>query len=173
MFLSQLNSKKDEDKTNEDELLELIGETDQKSVSNDSEEQEEETDSFLLRPVYVSKEYRKTIKDEKDLELEEKELEDEKQKMEDIKKKETKKIVLKYMNEEINKKDESTNNEELPDDTDNPDDMIEFENWKLRELKRIKKQAEEDEIKLNEKMEIERRRRLTDEQRKEENLARL
>ena len=58
----------------------------------------------------------------------------------------------------------------LPDDTDNPDDLDEYEKWKIRELKRIKKNFIEKQEKLNEKIEIERRRNLTDEQRQEENL---
>ncbi len=73
----------------------------------------------------------------------------------------------------LNKK--KNNNEKdlelnLPDDTDNPDDLDEYEKWKIRELKRIKKNFIEKQEKLNEKIEIERRRNLTDEQRQEENL---
>ena len=71
----------------------------------------------------------------------------------------------------LNKKNNEKNLEpNLPDDTDNPDDLDEYEKWKIRELKRIKKNFIEKQEKLNEKIEIERRRNLTDEQRQEENL---
>ena len=62
------------------------------------------------------------------------------------------------------------NKEEMIDDTDNPDDLTEYENWKIRELKRIKRDLEERTQREKEKEEIERRRTLTDEQRKEENI---
>ncbi len=88
------------------------------------------------------------------------------------KKLETKKLVIKYIKEDLNKKTVYDTNEnlEMPNDDDDPDDLDEYEQWKIRELRRIKKQAEEDEMKLKEKLEIERRRNLTDDQRKQENL---
>jgi len=59
----------------------------------------------------------------------------------------------------------------MPDDTDEVDNLQEYENWKIRELKRIKRQAEEEEMRNNERNEIERRRLLTDEEREKENLT--
>jgi len=58
----------------------------------------------------------------------------------------------------------------MPDDTDEPDNTTEYENWKIRELKRIKRNEEENMKKMRESQEIERRRNMTDDQRKEENL---
>jgi len=57
----------------------------------------------------------------------------------------------------------------MPDDTDDTENLQEYENWKIRELRRIKRQAEEENIKNQEKSEIERRRLLTDEEREREN----
>jgi microfibrillar-associated protein 1 len=58
----------------------------------------------------------------------------------------------------------------MPDDADDLDNLEEYEKWKVREYKRIKLQFEESEKKLKERLEIERRRNLTDSQRSEENI---
>lgn len=136
------------------------------------EDEDEENSEDLFRPIFKEKNIRSTIKDEKEIEQEEK-LESEVIEKARIQRKiETKKLVIKYIKEDLNKKvifDEQENIE-MPNDSDDPNDLDEYEAWKMRELKRIKLQAEEDEAKLNENLEIQRRRNLTDEQRKEENL---
>lgn len=173
----------------ENELMELIGESDDDNnhsrpedgnggindLSEDLEEDEanySDNEEILMRPIFVSKEERKTMTEEQMRELEEKELREQQEIIKELRKKQTKEIVKKYLEEneekeEINEEAEDTG---LPDDTDHPDDLEEYEKWKLRELRRIKIQFEEDEKKLKERLEIERRRNLTDEQRKEENL---
>jgi microfibrillar-associated protein 1 len=164
---------------NENELLEMLGNDDDNAEFNPEENNpdEEENDSYeeevLMRPVFVSKEDRKTIQDEFHKEMEEKALIEQQDKMKELKKKQTKELVNKYI-EADSKKDENvlddSDDSTMPDDTDNLDDLEEYEKWKLRELKRIKRQIEDDEKKLKERLEIERRRNLSNEQRKEENL---
>ncbi len=61
--------------------------------------------------------------------------------------------------------------EKLPPDDDNPDDDMELQRWKYRELKRLKRDKEE-RIKWDkEAAEIERRRNMTDEQIRAEDAA--
>jgi microfibrillar-associated protein 1 len=168
----------------EDELLQLIGGDDEEnegkkdiqeesSLDEESIQEEEEEEEILMRPVFVSKEDRLTLNEQLQREKEEKEVLEQQQRMKEIKKRQTKEIVKKYIQEEENKETEVVQDSEdqpMPDDTDNLDDLVEYENWKLRELRRIKIQFQEDEKKLKERLEIDRRRNLTDDQRKEENM---
>jgi microfibrillar-associated protein 1 len=147
--------------------------------SSDDENAEDEDDEVLMRPIFVSKENRQTLNEQLQREQEEKEALEQQERLKELKRKQTKEIVKKYIQqdeENISKEKSALESEKLegeeqmPDDTDNLDDLTEYESWKLRELRRIKIQFEEDEKKLKEKLELERRRNLTDEQRKEENL---
>ena len=65
----------------------------------------------------------------------------------------------------------ATVNESIPDidDTDGLNEEEEFEAWKLRELLRIKRDKEEQEKEEREQDEIERRRKMTDEEIQAEN----
>lgn len=58
---------------------------------------------------------------------------------------------------------------DIPTDDDDVNQAYEYEQWKTRELRRIKMDKEEREAKEKEKQEIERRRHMTDEERVEEN----
>ena len=155
----------------EKDLLKKYVETN--SSEEESEENEEEEEESV--PIFISSNSRNQKKQVNNNNNEDIENENEK-------------IIKRKKEDNINnlikqEKDKKTNNKEselkkenndllniMPDDTDNPDDQIEYENWKIRELNRIKRQMEEKEIKKKEQKEIERRRNLTDEQRKEENL---
>lgn len=96
---------------------------------------------------------------------------DELSELEKIKKKQQDSFnYLLSLSKKKEEKQEENQKGNLIDDTDNPDDLVEYENWKIRELKRIKRDLEENTKKIEEKKEIERRRNMTDAQRKEENL---
>ena len=58
--------------------------------------------------------------------------------------------------------------EDMPDDNDDVDELEEYEAWKVRELKRVKRERAEREKAAKEQRELERRRNLTDEQRRKE-----
>ncbi len=91
--------------------------------------------------------------------------------LDEMKKEETKKIIGIYIEKDKNGENERDDEySTMPDDSDHINQEYEYEQWKIRELRRIKKTLEEDEEKLKEKKEIERRRNLTDEQRREEDL---
>ena len=59
---------------------------------------------------------------------------------------------------------------ELIDDTDDLNDITEYEKWKIRELTRIKRSLQETQTKLTSDLELQHRRTLTDDQVKSENL---
>jgi microfibrillar-associated protein 1 len=171
-------NEKEENKTKkimskrEKDLLKKYVENNSSEEESEENEEEEEEESV---PIFISSNSRNQKKQVNNNNNEDIENENEK-------------IIKRKKEDNINnlikqEKDKKTNNKEselkkenndllniMPDDTDNPDDQIEYENWKIRELNRIKRQMEEKEIKKKEQKEIERRRNLTDEQRKEENL---
>ncbi|CAI2368458.1 unnamed protein product [Moneuplotes crassus] len=149
----------------------------EKSDSDDESEEEEEEESEeeveeeepepiqpLLKPVFVNKEEREVTKKEGIFEGVYKS-----EKPSEKLQQQTKELIQKAKEEE-EKSEASENNDELPDDTDHPEDELqEYENWKEREFKRIKREREEAEKEIKEQEEIERRRTLTNEQREAEN----
>lgn len=166
-----------EQEENEDELLEMLGESENKNEDlenknseNENDDSEAEEEEYLMRPVFVSKEQRITINEQLTKEQEELLLHEQQEKAKTLKIQETDKLVQNYIKDEEKELEKDCENQPMIDDTDDMDNLEEYEQWKLRELKRIKKTAEEDELKLKEKLEIDRRRNLTDEQRKDENL---
>ena len=58
--------------------------------------------------------------------------------------------------------------EDMPDDDDDVNELEEFEMWKVRELRRVKREKAEREKAARDAKELERRRNLTDEERKRE-----
>ena len=143
------------------------------SSEEESEENEEEEEESI--PIFISSNARNKTK-EVNNNINNEDIEDENEKIIKRKKEDNINNLIKQEkekksnNKEKDIKKENNDLLNMPDDTDNPDDQIEYENWKIRELNRIKRQMEEKEIKKKEQKEIERRRNLTDEQRKEENL---
>jgi len=98
-------------------------------------------------------------------------LKDEERKLKEKKKLETKLMVIEAVRKDdlIEEKEEASDGETMPNDDDGLDQANEFEIWKIRELKRIKRDKEELHAREKELKEIERRRKLTDAQREEEN----
>ncbi len=134
-----------------------------------SDEYSEEESAPIFKPVFVPKEKRITI-----IEHEEKLLQDEialqtKKQQQDERANQTRMLVadsirktdeLKELRDEDNDSDAG-----LPDDTDNLDEELEFENWKVREIMRLKRDAEEREAVMIEKADLLRRRNMTDAER--------
>ena len=82
--------------------------------------------------------------------------------------------AMEYIREQDKAEKEGDNSDEdMPDDNDDDPDgeegKKEFEAWKLRELKRMKRDEELREERENEKLELERRRKMTDEEIMREN----
>src|SRR5690242_8652967 len=115
---------KENEQEDENELLDLIGdnsgeedknEEDNSNYENNSDEFENEdedanddNEEVLMRPIFVSKEDRKTISEELHKEMEEKELLQQQERLKELKKRQTKEIVKKYIEEEESKENIQT-----------------------------------------------------------------
>jgi len=145
--------------------------------TTDSEEEEEPQARPLFKPVFVRRDKRATIEEAKKIEEEERKLEEEKRQRELERKKESRQLVIEHIKqEELQKQAEAeAEKEQLPDDSDDIDDPLkaaaELEAWKLREIKRLMRDKEEREKWEKQKAEVERRRKMTDEEILAENAA--
>lgn len=119
-----------------------------------------------LKPVFVRKKDRVTII-EKEKELQkQKKLEEESQRMAEERRRQTLRMVEETIKKE-QAKDKESNEPNINDVcTEDENDEVEYEAWKLRELKRIKRDREEREALEKEKMEIERLRNMSEEERR-------
>ena len=132
-------------------------------------EYSDEDETQIMKPVFVPKEKRITI-----IEAEEKALQDEQnillKKAQGIERaNQTRMLVADSIrkNDALHEIKDDDNNSDagLPDDTDNIDEEMEFEEWKVREIIRLKRDAEEREAVMIEKADLLRRRNMTDEER--------
>ncbi|GFO29425.1 microfibrillar-associated protein 1 [Plakobranchus ocellatus] len=158
---------------NEEEVMEVEEEKKEEEESEEeSSEYEEYTDSEeetgpRLKPVFVRKKDRITVQERereevkaKDLELEAKRLAEERKRM-----------TIKMANQDMQRElEEEKNLQEACDglDSDDENDEEEYELWKIRELKRIKRDREEREALDKEKLEVDRLRNMTEEERRQE-----
>nr|CAG4637151.1 EOG090X08WT [Ceriodaphnia reticulata] len=160
-------------KQQEEELLAREEEKESEEDEDDeASEYEEYTDSEedtgpRLKPIFVSKKERITIAEkEKELqkqniiELEAKKLAEERRR-----------YTLKVVEEEVRKEMAAKDEKDLESGilsvlTDAEDEELEYESWKLRELKRNKRDRDEREAEEKERLEIERVRNMTEEERR-------
>jgi len=157
----------------------LLKQEQEDEVEEDEEQSEYETESedddpgrsVVLKPVFVSKNGRDTVKEKKAVEKEEEEAEiRQAEKLKD-RKVESKSLVIDVIKQEADEEAtkalglDDNSDVELLDDNDEINEAEEYEMWKIRELKRIKRDAQ---AKINKEKElefIERRRNMTDEER--------
>lgn len=156
----------------EEEVLQK--EEERKSASSDEEsseyedDSEEEDDEPRIKPQFVRKRDRTTIiEKEKDL-VKQKQLENEAKKQA----KERRRYTLKLVEDSIKKDMESQKAEKDPHindvQTDDENEELEYEAWKLRELKRIKREREERDAVDKEKNDVDKLRNMTEEERRKE-----
>ncbi|XP_066253414.1 microfibrillar-associated protein 1 [Euwallacea similis] len=140
--------------------------------SSEDEESEEYTDSEeetgpRLKPVFVRKKDRVTIIEKEKEAAKQKKLEEDDVRKAEERRRQTLRIVEELIKNKKEDKDKDTNEPNLNDIcTDDENDEVEYEAWKLRELKRVKRDREEREALEKEKMEIEKLRNMTEEERR-------
>ncbi|KAG5878441.1 hypothetical protein JTB14_027492 [Gonioctena quinquepunctata] len=142
------------------------------SDSEESSEYEEYTDSEeetgpRLKPVFVRKRDRITII-EKDKEAQkQRKMEEDLQRQAEERRRQTLRLVEESIRKEQQLKDKDSNEPNINDVcTDDENDEVEYESWKLRELKRIKRDREEREAIEKEKLEIDKLRNMSEEERR-------
>ncbi|KAJ3055357.1 Microfibrillar-associated protein 1 [Rhizophlyctis rosea] len=152
------------------EESEGTGEESDECTSEYTTDSEDETGPTrtLLKPVFIPKNHRETIFEKERMEREAEEAEQKRLKQAEERKQESHHMV----EEELRKEAAAEEISALPtdvDDTDNIDEEAEFAAWKLRELLRIKRERAEKHAREQEKLDLERRRLMTDEEIAREN----
>ncbi|XP_060524954.1 microfibrillar-associated protein 1 [Cylas formicarius] len=151
---------------------EILKEEADSSSTEEEESEEEYTDSEeetgpRLKPVFVRKRDRVTIIEKEKEAAKQKRLEEDEVRKAEEKRRQTLRMVEDLIRNKDKDKDKENNEPNLADVcTDDENDEVEYEEWKLRELKRIKRDREEREAIEKEKMEIEKMRNMTEEERR-------
>ena len=148
------------------------GDDSEYSYETDSEEEEPTGGGggVMRKPVFVTNSERDTIRER---ELREDQEEAAKQ-MREVRLKERADESKQLLVEAVRKDEmggddaKAIDFEDMPDDDDDVNELEEFEMWKVRELKRVKREKAEREKAARDAKELERRRNLTDEERKRE-----
>ncbi|GAB1314445.1 Splicing factor, Prp19-binding domain-containing protein [Madurella fahalii] len=171
----------------EEESEEESGSEEDGSEEESEEEEEEAPRRLMMRPKFIPKSQRQGnnnggVKAEGDGEakLSAPEGENEQAAAEEARRKAMDALVEEQIAKDLaaraaGKKhwDDDTDSENEVDDTDDVDPEAEYAAWKLRELKRLRREREAIEAKEKELAEIERRRNLTEEERRAEDEAHI
>jgi len=163
-------------KQEEDLLKEEQNDDIEEESSEESEEDSEDEDprrSALLKPVFVSKQQRETVKEKEALQKEEDAAKERDLARHEERKAESKSLLVDTIRYEAEVEAAGQNENdgsdiELIDDDDETNEAEEYELWKIRELKRIKRDKQERLTRQQELEFIEKRRRMTDAEREED-----
>eukprot|EP01029_Cantina_marsupialis_P028392 TRINITY_DN776101_c0_g1_i1.p1 TRINITY_DN776101_c0_g1~~TRINITY_DN776101_c0_g1_i1.p1 ORF type:complete len:503 (+),score=191.54 TRINITY_DN776101_c0_g1_i1:145-1653(+) len=158
------------DESSEEELMETEDEDEESEESSEFEESssEDDEDTYArpiseFKPLFKTKAERLTILEKQQKDLDELEREEQRLKREETKKKESKEMVLEAVmrgdDEEV-----SATDDDMPSTDDDEDEEAEFEAWRLRELKRKKRDLDIRAAVEEERRETERRAKMSDEQ---------
>lgn len=162
-----LNRSKDRD------VMDVEEEKSDKESDDESSEYEEYTDSEeetgpRLKPVFVRRKDRVTIQEKEKIEQREKELEIQAKVMAEERRRRTIKVIDDEKKREQQQERSVLDACDAIDSDEDIDDETEYEGWKLRELKRVKRDRDERETIEKEKMELDRVRGMTEEERRQE-----
>ncbi|ALC43379.1 Mfap1 [Drosophila busckii] len=158
----------------EEEVLQKEDEKQSESSESESSEYEEETESEednepRLKPLFVRKRDRATIQEKEREAQRQKQLEAEAKRAAKERRRATLRLVEESVKKDLEKIKPETNEASIDDVcTADENDEVEYEAWKLRELKRMKRDREERENADREKLEIDRMRNMTEEERRME-----
>jgi len=143
--------------------------------SDEEETEESETDSeeeegARLKPVFVRSKDRLTIQEREKEEMKQRQVEREATRMKEERRRQTLRMVEDEVRKSSNAEKATANDPQGLDQiiTDDENDEVEYEAWKVRELKRMKRDRDEREDLAKEAAEIERLRNLTEEERRME-----
>ncbi|CAI5728722.1 unnamed protein product [Peronospora destructor] len=145
----------------------------EKSESNSSSSSEYETDTDdsepdeeFMKPVFVPKRDRGTMKRKEELAAEEERRKKREQEKLEIRKMESRRLVAEDIQREQNGANKGDDTDvEMPDDTDGLDPAQAYRDWELREMRRIKRDRDRKEQRVKEEEEALRRRNMTQEER--------
>lgn len=155
----------------ERDLLDLEEEKSEEEEEESSEYEEysdsEEETGPRLKPVFVRKTDRVTVQEREKMEFDATQEEEKKKKILDERKKVSRKLVEELVKKELQEQ-QGVDNEEDIVLTDDDNDEVDYEAWKVRELKRIKRDREEREQVERERQEVERIHSMTEEERRAE-----
>lgn len=146
-------------------------EASEEESSYETESESEENAKTLLKPVFVPKNKRDTIREKLEAEVEEDQrLEREAERMKE-RTNESKELLIEKIRQEkeaeaVDDDADSDLDNIMPDDNDEINEAEEYELWKIRELKRVLREKEDRERQIREQLEVHRRRNMTDEERR-------
>jgi len=158
VFLKQENEDSDED-------------LEEEASEYESDSEEDVRRHMMLKPVFVSKTQRETLKEREMIE-QEAERAKEKTKERLLERKAESKVILvdTIKQADVERDVNDASDIELIDDNDEINEAEEYDLWKIRELKRIKRNRDEASTRIKELEWIEKRRNMTDEERAEDDL---